>query len=134
MPIIENALHGNVIWYAFLLKIIFTALSLGAGFKGGEIVPAFFIGSTFGAALGMILGMNPATCAAFGMIAVFCGVTNCPMTSFVLSTEMFGSGAAPYFMLIIAISYMMSGYTGLYTKQKMMYSKYATQFRNELTH
>lgn len=133
MPIIENALNGHVFPFAFLLKIIFTALTLGAGFKGGEIVPSFFVGATFGAIIGPLLGLPASFSASLGLIALFCGVTNCPMTSFILSTEIFGGGGI-YFMLIIATSYMLSGYSGLYTKQKMMYSKFKPEFRNELTH
>lgn len=134
MPVIENALNGNALPLAFLLKIAFTALTLGAGFKGGEIVPSFFVGATFGAIIGPLIGLPASFSASLGLIALFCGVTNCPMTSFILSTELFGSSAGIYFMLIIAISYMLSGYSGLYTKQKMMYSKFKPEFRNQLTH
>ncbi len=134
MKTIENALLGKARPEAFILKIIFTAITLGAGFKGGEIVPSFFVGATFGAVIGPLLGLSGSFSASLGLIALFCGVTNCPMTSFVLSTEMFGNHGSIYFMLIIAISYMLSGYSGLYTKQKMMYSKFKPQFLNQLTH
>lgn len=134
MPVIEKALFGSAHYEAFLLKILFTAITLGAGFKGGEIVPSFFVGATFGAAFGPLLGLPSSFSASLGLIALFCGVTNCPMTSFILSTEMFGDQGSIYFMLIIAISYMLSGYSGLYSKQKMMYSKFRPQFLNQLTH
>ena len=134
MPVIEKALFGSARYEAFLLKILFTAITLGAGFKGGEIVPCFFVGATFGAAFGPLLGLPSPFSASLGLIALFCGVTNCPMTSFILSTEMFGDQGSIYFMLIIAISYMLSGYSGLYSKQKMMYSKFRPQFLNQLTH
>lgn len=134
MPIIEQALYGSASYEAFALKVVFTALTLGAGFKGGEIVPSFFIGATFGAAFGPFLGLPSSFAASLGLIALFCGVTNCPMTAFVLSTEMFGSSGSLYFMLIIAISYMLSGYSGLYTQQKIMYSKFKPKLLNQLTH
>ena len=134
MPVIEKALFGSARYEAFILKILFTAITLGAGFKGGEIVPSFFVGATFGAAFGPLLGLPSSFSASLGLIALFCGVTNCPMTSFILSTEMFGDQGSIYFMLIIAISYMLSGYSGLYSKQKMMYSKFRPQFLNQLTH
>ena len=134
MPVIEKALFGSAHYEAFILKILFTAITLGAGFKGGEIVPSFFVGATFGAAFGPLLGLPSSFSASLGLIALFCGVTNCPMTSFILSTEMFGDQGSIYFMLIIAISYMLSGYSGLYSKQKMMYSKFRPQFLNQLTH
>ena len=73
-------------------KIIFTALTLGAGFKGGEIVPSFFIGATFGCLFGNLTGFEPSLCAAVGMISLFCGVTNCPITSLLISFELFGYG------------------------------------------
>ena len=134
MPIIEQALLGSSRYEAFALKILFTAITLGAGFKGGEIVPSFFIGATFGSAFGPLLGLPASFSSSLGLIALFCGVTNCPMTAFILSTEIFGSDGSIYFMLIIAISYMLSGYSGLYTKQKMMYSKFKPKFLNQLTH
>lgn len=134
MPVIEKALSGTSHYKAFVLKILFTAITLGAGFKGGEIVPSFFIGATFGSAFGPLLGLPASFSSSLAMIALFCGVTNCPMTAFILSTEIFGSEGSIYFMLIIAISYMLSGYSGLYTKQKMMYSKFKPKFLNQLTH
>ena len=82
---------------AFFLKMIFTALTLGAGFKGGEIVPTFFVGSTFGCVVGGLLGMNPSFGAAIGLVALFCGVVNCPVTSIILSVELFGAqGSVSY--------------------------------------
>lgn len=132
-PIIQKALAGEAVWNACLLKIIFTAIILGAGFKGGEIIPCFFVGATFGATIGPLLGLSPSLSAELGMIALFCGVTNCPITSFILAIEIFGSNSRIYFMLIIAITYMLSGYSGLYKQQKIMYSKFKPEFRNELT-
>ena len=123
MNIIEYALGGNAKPEAFILKIIFTAITIAAGFKGGEIVPAFFIGSTFGCLMGDILGIDPGFAAAIGFIAVFCGITNCPLASLFLAVEVFGGDWILIFALICAISYVMSGYTGLYKSQKIMYSK-----------
>lgn len=121
--VIERALEGDVVPYAFLLKIIITAITLGAGFKGGEIVPTLFIGATLGSALGPVLGMSQSLCGAIGMTALFCGVTNCPIASLLISFELFGYQGVEYFLIAVAISYLMSGYSGLYGKQKMMYSK-----------
>lgn len=132
--IIDRCFEHDAVPYAFLLKILFTALTLGAGFKGGEIVPTFFIGATFGCTFGNILGFSPDLCTAVGMGAVFCGVTNCPLTSLFICFELFGFGAMPYYLLAIAISYMLSGYYGLYRNQKIMYSKYKTEFINRKTH
>ena len=123
MNVIERAFSGTASPAAFILKILFTALTLGAGFKGGEIVPSFFAGATFGCVFGGLLGLDPSFGAAVGLLAVFCGVTNCPFTSRILSIELFGSGGMAYFALAITISYMLSGYWGLYSAQKFHQSK-----------
>ena len=135
MPVIEACMkNGTVAWQTFLLKMIFTAVTLGAGYKGGEIVPTFFIGASFGCLFGNLLGFSPVLCTAVGMSAVFCGVTNCPITSLLISFELFGYEGMPYFLLAIAFSYMLSGYYGLYHSQKIVYSKYKTNYINRKTH
>ncbi len=132
--IIAQAIMGNVVPYAFILKIIFTVLTMSSGYKGGEIVPSFFIGATFGCLFGQILGLSPSLCAAVGMISLFCGVTNCPITSLLMSFELFGSENALYFIIAIAVSYFMSGYYGLYHAQTIVYSKYHMRFLNRQAH
>lgn len=133
MDIIAQCMEGDVFPLAFLLKMIFTAATLGAGYKGGEIVPSFFIGATFGCLFGNLTGLSPALCAAVGMGAVFCGVTNSPITSLLICFEMFGFEGMPYYLLAIALSYMLSGYYGLYSSQKIIYSKYKTEYINRKT-
>ena len=129
--IITAALEGSADHGAFLLKILFTAITLGAGFKGGEIVPAFFSGATFGAVIGPVLGLSPSFSAALAMVAVFCGVTNCPMTSIILALELFRGEQMPMFALCCAVSYMLSGYYSLYTEQKFVYSKLKPVYINK---
>lgn len=131
IDLIARCMEGDVAWEMFLLKMLFTAATLGAGFKGGEIVPSFCIGGTFGCLFGNLLGFSPQLCTAVGMAAVFCGVTNCPITSLLISFELFGYEGMPYFLLTVAFSYMLSGYYGLYHSQKIMYSKYKTNFINK---
>jgi len=123
MDVITRAMNGETGGAAFLLKIIFTAITISAGFKGGEIVPAFFIGSTFGCVLAPLLGLNPSFAAAIGFVALFCGVVNCPVASIILSIEVFGAEGLLFFALACSISYMMSGCFGLYHSQKIVYSK-----------
>ena len=130
VPVIEEAVKGNVNPVAFIWKIVFTALTIEAGFKGGEIVPSFFVGATFGCLFGQIAGISPSMCAATGMAAVFCGVTNCPITSMLIAFELFGYEAVPYFLIAISVSYLMSGYYGLYHDQTIVYSKYKTEYIN----
>lgn len=132
--IIAKSFVTQSIWCAFLLKIIFTAVTLGGGFKGGEIVPTLFVGATLGSFLGPIFGLPTGLCAACGMVTVFCGVTNCPLTSLILSIEMFGGDSIKFCMLCIAIGYLLSGYYSLYNSQKIIYSKYKTEYVNKKTH
>lgn len=130
MDIIENALVGTAKPEAFLLKIIFTAITIGAGFKGGEIVPTFFIGSTFGCLLGGFLGLDPGFSAAVGLVSLFCGVVNAPVASIILSIELFGAKGLLLFAIACSVSYMLSGYYGIYSSQKIMYSKLKAEFIN----
>lgn len=130
--LIENAMTVGVKPESFAIKLLLTALTLQAGFKGGEIVPSLCIGATFGYTIGMWIGIPPAFAASVGMVTIFCGVTNCPVTSFVLSLEMFGVGGIPFYLVAIAVGYMLSGYTGLYPKQKIMYSKIETKYIDTL--
>lgn len=132
MTMIEHIFHAeDVKIYDFILKIVFTALTLGAGFKGGEIVPSFCIGAAFGCAVASLFGLPITLVAACGMVGLFCGVTNCPITSLLISFELFGFEGMPYYLTTIAVSYMLSGYYGLYHAQKIMYSKTETNFVNK---
>ena len=130
MNIIESAFYEGARPEAFILKMIFTSLALGAGFKGGEIVPSFFIGATFASVVGPLIGLPLSLSAACGMLGVFCGVTNCPITSLLIGFELFGFQGMPYYLVAVSVSYMMSGYHGLYKEQKIVYSKYQTRFIN----
>ncbi len=134
IPVMERAFRGEVEPEAFLFKIIFTAITLGCGFKGGEIMPSFYIGSTLGCFVGRYMGISPSLCAAIGMVSVFCGVTNCPIASLIISLELFGMEGIHYYLLAIAVSYMLSGYYGLYSTQKIIYSKYKNQYVNKIAH
>ena len=133
IPMIELALTGKTVWYAFILKIICTAITIESGFKGGEIVPSFCIGATFGCLFGHIVGTSPELFAAIGMVCIFCSVTNCPLTSLIIAFELFGLQQPSYILIGIAVSYMLSGYYGLYHDQKIVYSKYETKYINRHT-
>lgn len=133
MPAIAQCFENDYKPYGFVLKAVFTTATLGAGYKGGEIVPSFFVGASFGCLFGNLSGFSPQLCAAAGMGAVFCGVTNCPITSLFICFELFGFEGMPYFLLSVALGYMLSGYYGLYHSQKIMYSKYKTEFINRKT-
>lgn len=125
MNIIEKIFSsGEVKPEAFLLKIIFTAVTVGAGFKGGEIVPTMFIGATLGGSIALLLGLNPALGAAVGLAALFCGVTNCPLATCILSVELFGANAILYIAIGCFTSFLLSGNCSLYSTQKFIFSKW----------
>lgn len=117
----------------FFWKLVLTALTMRAGFRGGEIVPSFCIGATFGCIMGHLIGLSPSICAAAGMAALFCGVTNCPITSILIAFELFGFRGASYYLIAVSISYAVSGYYGLYKDQTIVYSKYKAKYVNRHT-
>ena len=130
MSVVEQAVGGHVSGWAWILKLLFTAVTIGFGFKGGEVVPSFFVGAAFGCLLGGFLGLPAGFGAAIGLVAVFCGAVNCPIASVLLSIEIFGIGGLLYFAMACAISYLLSGYCGLYSSQTILYSKLRAEFIN----
>lgn len=134
MDIIEQALEGTVAPEAFILKLLFTAATLSFGFKGGEIIPTLFVGATFGCTVSGLLGLEPHAAAAIGMIAMFCGVTNSPLTALLLACEVFDFVSPAMFLLAISVSYMLSGYYSLYSSQKIVHSKTHHVIVNRTTH
>lgn len=130
MELVERAVSGEANAWAWLLKLLFTAVTIGFGFKGGEVVPSFFVGACFGCVLGGLLGLPAGFGAAIGLVAVFCGVVNCPFASIFLSIELFGAGGLLYFAVACAVSYLLSGYCGLYSSQTILYSKMRAEFIN----
>ena len=128
--IIEGIFHGEeVSKWAFMFKIIFTAVTIGSGFKGGEIVPTLFIGATLGFTMADVLGMPVAFCAAVGMVALFASVTNCPIATVFLAAELFGAEGLLYYALAIFVAFVLSGYFSLYTGQKIVFSKIKEETR-----
>lgn len=130
--VIESAVvQGEALPYDFILKMVFTVITIGFGYKGGEIIPTFFIGATMGATLAPLLGLPASFGAAIGVIALFCAVVNCPIASIILSIEMFGSRGLIFFAVSLCVSYMLSGYYSLYSGQKIMYSKRRARYINK---
>ena len=131
MEVISAAVEqGEANVWDFLMKMLFTAVTIGCGYKGGEVVPTFFIGATFGCAVAPLLGLPAGFSAAIGLVAVFCGAVNCPMASILLSIELFGAEGLSCFALACAIGFMLSGYRGLYSSQTILYSKLKAEFIN----
>ena len=131
MSIVNNAFTGNSRYEAFILKIIFTALTLGAGYRGGEIIPVFFTGATFGNVMGRIMNLSPSFGAGIGLISLFCGVTNCPLTSIIMSVELFGSEGIVYFLISCALSHMLSTNYSLYHDKRFLLSELYTDSINK---
>lgn len=129
--VILRALAGDARPEAFILKIIFTAVTLSSGFKGGEIVPSFFIGSTFGCAAAALIGLPPALGAGLGLVSVFCGVTNAPVASILLSIELFGAEYLPLMAVCLCVSYMLSGQISLYHQQHFAHPKLGAGYDGE---
>ncbi len=123
VPIIEESIKGQVPIYDWFGKIAFTALTLGSGFKGGEVTPLLFIGSTLGNALGQFLPLNVPLLGAMGFVAVFSGAANTPFACTVMAMEIFGSGVWSYAALACFASYLVSGHHGIYHAQKVSVPK-----------
>lgn len=131
MDVVDRAVYGEVRPYDFLLKAIFTAITIGCGFKGGEIVPTFFIGATLGFTVSEYLSIDPHIGAMLGMIGMFCCVINSPITSLILGIEIFGSENIIPIAIVVAFCYVFSGYFSLYHAQKFVYSKTSPEFINK---
>lgn len=123
MDMALKAVGGEADWYSFLMKMLFTAVTLSAGFKGGEIVPTFCIGATFGCVMGSLLGLDAGMAAALGLVGLFCCATNSPFASMLLSIEMFGSTNLYLFAFVCVICFVLSGNSSLYSSQIIQFNK-----------
>jgi len=119
IPTIVDALHQPLPAHDFLAKMAFTIVSLGSGFKGGEVTPLFFIGATLGNALAPLLQQPFALLAAVGFVAVFAGTANTPLASTVMAMELFGPGIGVYAAIACLMAYACSGRAGIYRAQTM---------------
>jgi H+/Cl- antiporter ClcA len=115
---VEGALEGlRIVWYAFLLKLLLTVLTLNFGGSGGNITPVLFIGATSGVALAYVFGWNTSTFAAIGLIAVLAGTANTPIAASIMAIELFGTGLGAYAAVAAVISFLVTGYRSLYPSQ-----------------
>ncbi|MDA0245474.1 MAG: chloride channel protein [Chloroflexi bacterium] len=118
LPLIQNSVDGTgVVAGAFALKLLFTAVTLGCGYQGGEVTPLLVMGATLGFTLGRVLGVDPAFMASIGLVAVFAGASNTPLASAVMGIELVGGGSALYLFLACALAYFASGHRGIYNTQ-----------------
>jgi H+/Cl- antiporter ClcA len=116
---------------AFLLKIVFTALSLGSGFVGGEVTPLFVIGATFGADLARLLAVDPSFLASLGFVAVFAAASNTPIACVLLGVELFGGGSLVYLLTACVVAYFASGHRSIYGTQRVVTPKYSAELPEE---
>jgi H+/Cl- antiporter ClcA len=119
VPVMVDAFHQPLHWYDWLAKLLFTAVTLGSGFKGGEVTPLFFIGATQGNALAHVLALPPSLLAGMGFVAVFAGAANTPIASTLMAVELFGAEAGAYAGIACVMSYVFSGHKGIYGTQRI---------------
>ena len=121
---IESCLRGEPTeWYAFLLKPVFTGVTLGFGGSGGIVTPIFFIGSAAGNLFARLSGLNIATFSAIGLVSVLAGAANTPIAASILAMDMFGSAIAPYATVACVISFLFTGHRSVYPSQVLSVSK-----------
>ena len=129
MGVITAAVEqGEALPWDFLCKIFLTALTLSCGFKGGEVVPSFFVGATFGCVFGPLLGLPAGFAAAVGLVSIFCGATNALIPSILLGFELFSGAGLELIALGCGICYMLSGHHGLYSSQTFVTNKLRPEY------
>jgi H+/Cl- antiporter ClcA len=124
VPVIVDSFSNQSEWYDFLLKILFTGFTLGAGFKGGEVTPLFFVGATLGSALSLFIPMPIALLAGIGFVAVFSGATHTPIACTIMGLELFGIQPGIFIAIGCIIAYFSSGSVGIYKSQIVKGAKY----------
>lgn len=124
VPVIVDSFSNPNQWYDFLLKILFTGFTLGAGFKGGEVTPLFFVGATLGSALSLIIPLPIAFLAGLGFVAVFSGATHTPIACTIMGMELFGIQPGIFIAIACTIAYFSSGSVGIYKSQIVKGAKY----------
>ncbi|MCC5920457.1 MAG: voltage-gated chloride channel family protein [Cyclobacteriaceae bacterium] len=123
IPVIVSAFQETVPVYDFIAKLFFTTFTLGAGFKGGEVTPLFFIGATAGNAFSQIIPLPISLLAGMGFVAVFSGATNTPLASTIMGIELFGAEAAVFLGIACMVAYLFSGKTSVYSAQEVAVDK-----------
>ncbi|WBA42258.1 chloride channel protein [Hymenobacter canadensis] len=131
VPTIVQAFQEPLPVYVFALKILFTALTLGAAFKGGEVTPLFFVGATLGNALALVLPLPMPLLAGLGFAAVFAGAANTPLACTLLAMELFGHECGLYAGLACVVSYLFSGHRGIYGAQVVGQAKHCLWQRQQ---
>lgn len=124
VPMIVRSFEDpNLPVYAFALKLLFTAVTLGAGFLGGEVTPLFFIGATLGSVLARLLGIPIELGAGVGLAAVFAAASNTPLALSIMAIELLGAPIFPHVVIVCVLAYMLSGHRSIYPAQRFSRGK-----------
>jgi H+/Cl- antiporter ClcA len=124
---------GGADTWSWLFKLVLTAITLGTGFKGGEVTPLFFVGAALGNVLAGFTGAPVDLFAGLGFIAVFAGATNTPIACTLMGVELFGSDHLLYYAVACFTAYYFSGHSGIYSSQRLAVSKFHLTHRSEQT-
>jgi len=134
LPLATDALAGHDVGFeVFLLKLVFTSITLGTGFQGGEVTPLFAIGATLGAALAHVLGVPVEVLAAVGYVAVFAGAANTPLACTIMGVELFGAGMIVPVAVGCVVSYILSAHRSIYASQRIGVAKGTTEVAEDVT-
>jgi H+/Cl- antiporter ClcA len=124
VPTILRAFHDpGVPAWAFAAKLVFTAITLGAGFLGGEVTPLFFIGAALGGVLGPLLGIPRELGAGVGLAAVFAAASNTPLALSIMAVELLGADVLPHVMIVCVVAYLATGHRSIYPSQRLARGK-----------
>lgn len=113
----------SIHWYDFIMKTLFTSITLGVGGSGGVITPIFFVGATSGVTFGHMMGEHVALFAALGFVSVLAGTTNSPIASIIMAVELFGVHMANYAALSVVIAFLITGHRSVFQSQKLALKK-----------
>lgn len=122
--ILRSFTDPNLPWFAFAAKLVFTAVTLSAGFLGGEVTPLFFVGATLGSVLARVLGLPIELGATLGIAAVFGAAANTPVALSIMAVELVGAGAFPHVLIVTVIAYILTGHRGIYPAQRLLRRKH----------
>lgn len=121
--IVSSFSDGGVVEWAFAMKLLFTAITLGAGFLGGEVTPLFFIGAALGGVLAPVLGIPAELGAGVGLAAVFASASNTPLALSIMAVELLGANVLPHVMIVCVVAYLITGHRSIYPAQRVVHGK-----------
>ena len=128
VPTIVRSFHDPKLpVYAFAVKLVFTAITLGAGFLGGEVTPLFFIGAALGSVLARLLGIPLELGAGVGLAAVFAASSNTPLALSIMAAELLGAPAFPHVVIVCVLAYLLAGHRSIYPAQRLLSGKGGTR-------